>query len=126
MNRTREILSPTEALTLIANTLNNPSIKHERIEMRAVYEATAEALRGRAHKPLTITKRGVVLEGLVDVLAAIHAWKPVPFDIARGAKGTRVYDRRGAKKAKRFDPRAIEKEVSSRVRELRLQANGNA
>jgi hypothetical protein len=132
MNRTREMVQPSEALKLICDTLNNPSIKHERIEMKDVYQATAEALQGRAHKPLSITKRGVIVEGLIDVLACVHAWRAVPFDIARGVKGIRVYDRRVTQGTDEFDHDAIQHEVQLPKRRGRppknaqRSAHGNA
>jgi hypothetical protein len=131
MNRTREMVQPSEALKLICDTLNNPSIKHERIEMKEVYEATAEALQGRAHKPLSITKRGVIVEGLIDILACVHAWKAAPFDVARGVKGIRVYDRRGPHRAEEFDHETITHDVQLPKRRGRppknaQRAHGNA
>lgn len=128
MNRTRETVQPSEALKLICDTLNNPSIKHERVEMKDVYQASAEALRGRAHKPLSITKRGVIVEGLIDILALVHVWKPAPFDIARGVRGVRVYDRRGPQRAMEFDDTAIEHDIQLPKRRGRppKTASGNA
>lgn len=128
MNRTRETIQPAEALRFICDTLNNPSIKHERIEMKDVYLASAEALRGRAHKPLSLTRRGVIVEGLIDMLACVHVWKPAPFDIARGVRGVRVYDRRGPVRAPEFDEGAIEHDVQLPKRRGRppKTASGNA
>jgi len=100
MNRTREIIHPTEALKLIAATLNSPSIRHERIEMTEVYNATAAVVGGNPPaRILSITSNGVVIEGLTGILAAVHAWKPVPFDVARGVRGVRAYERKGPKRA---------------------------
>ncbi len=128
MNRTREMVEPGEMLKFICDTLNNPSIKHERIEMKDVYQASAEALRGRAHKPLSLTRRGVIVEGLIDALACVHVWKPAPFDVARGVRGVRVYDRRGPQSAPVFDDTAIEHEIELPKRRGRppKTASGNA
>lgn len=100
-NRTRELIHPSEALKLIAQTLNCPSIAHERVNMAEVLNATAAVLASNPPaKVLTITRRGVVVEGLNEILAAVHAWKPVPFDVLRDAPGKRAY-RRGPAKAPR-------------------------
>lgn len=114
MNRTRETIQPSEALKLVASTLNNPSIRHERIDMARVYSATAAVLSGGVPgKILTITAGGVVIEGLAEVLAAIHAWKPITMDVARGVSGERAY-RRAAQMAPRqtVDDRQIEHSIS--------------
>jgi len=100
MNRTRETIHPSEALKMIAVTLNNPSIRHERIDMNEVLAATAAVIAGNPPaRILTITSKGVVIEGLTEILAAVHAWRPVPFDVARGVSGERAYERRGPKRA---------------------------
>lgn len=100
MNRTRETIQPSEALKLVAQTLNSPSIRHERVDMQKVYTATAAVLAGGAPgRLLTITSGGVVVEGLAEILAAIHAWKPVTLDVARGVPGERAYTRIGPQRA---------------------------
>lgn len=114
MNRTRETLTPTEALKLIAATLNNPSIRHERIEMSDVFTATAAVVAGNTGaKILTITRNGVVIEGLADILAAVHAWKPVLFDVARGVSGVRAYSRRGPIRAPEIEPQRLEATIDN-------------
>lgn len=115
MNRTRETVTPSEALKLVAATLNNPSIRHERIDMQSVYTATAAVLNGGVPgRLLAITVSGVVVEGLVEMLAAIHAWKPVTMDVARGIPGERAYSRVGPAKAP-----MIENNVTKRIDLLR-------
>lgn len=128
MNRTREIVSPTDALKFLVATLNSPSIQHERLDMREIYLATAEAMKGRAHKPLTLTGRGVVIEGLTDIIAQIHAWKPAPYDIRRGVHGTRVYTRLGPKKADAplLDAQAIVDQIEHRLDRLPGRRSGRA
>lgn len=122
MNRTREILNPSDAMKFLIATLNNPSIQHERIEMKDLYIATAEALEGKTHRPITLTKSGVVIEGLAAVLASVHAWKPISVDVAKNAKGTRAYERKGPRRAHTADElqETIEKEIAAGVRHLRL------
>lgn len=115
MNRTREIVTPSEALKLVASTLNNPSIRHERIDMQRVYTATAAVLNGGVPgRLLTITVAGVVVEGLAEILAAIHAWKPVTMDVARGVPGERAYTRLGPQRAPQ-----VEESVTKRIDLLR-------
>lgn len=126
MNRTRETVTPSDALKLLIATLNNPSIQHERLELKDVYVATAELLNGKTPQPLTITKSGVVLEGLKTVMACVHAWKPALCDVARGAKGTRAYERKGPSKARTASEllEEIDKVVEGTVRQIRV--NGQA
>ncbi len=125
MNRTRETLTPSDAMKLLVATLNNPSIQHERIEIAEVYAATASLLNGKDPQPLTITKSGVVLEGLRTVLACVHAWKPALCDVARGAKGTRAYERKGPKQARTAQELSeeIDKIVNSSTRQIRVSGS---
>jgi hypothetical protein len=109
-NMTRETIGPSDALRMIADTLNNPSVWHERIDMKRVYQATAELLesvdKSRIPK-LAITRRGAVVVGLEYVMAMVHAWKPCTFDIARGVRGRRIGARRAAFVMPEIPPREI-------------------
>lgn len=118
-NLTRETIAPSEALKMIADTLNNPSIWHERIEIKRVYQATAAILdpRGAAIPRLAVTRRGAVIIGLEYILAMVHSWKPCTFDVARGVRGKRI----GAKRAAFVMPEIPERDISTR--ELRKHAN---
>ncbi len=113
MERTPEVIEPSEALKLIASTLNSPSIKHERIEMQNVYLLTAQVLSSWQPRKLSITTNGVVTEGLTSLLAVVHAWKAAKFDVARDVKGERIYSRKGAKKSREVNLWQLESLVAS-------------
>jgi hypothetical protein len=115
----RETISPSEALKLIAITLNNPSVKHRRIDMRKVYQASSDLLVPGASRgwTLTLNPRGAVIDGLDLVLAMVHVWKPATFDIARGVRA----ERRGARRAPFRQPVVAEHEIDAKT--LRAHAN---
>lgn len=115
MERTREMIEPSEALKLVVATLNSPSIRHERVEMRDIYISTAGVFANRGAVSISITARGVVTEGLADILAVVHAWKPALFDVAR-VRGERAYERKGPRKVPEINPAEIDRMVQASAR----------